>query len=37
MLYPIYPGWVTSGLVTGWNDELSDTDRRFIRELYPRS
>jgi hypothetical protein len=34
MLYPIYTGWASSGLVTGWNDELSDTDRRFIADLY---
>lgn len=36
MLYPVYAGWASSGLVTGWNDDLSDTDRKFIGELYPR-
>src|SRR5206468_4167586 len=37
MLYPLYPGWASSGLVTAWNDDLSDTDKRFIAELYPRA
>jgi hypothetical protein len=37
MVYPIYPGWVMSGLTVPWNNELSDTDKRFITQLYPRS
>ena len=36
MLYPIQPGWASGGLVTGWNDDLSDEDRRFIASLYPK-
>jgi serralysin len=34
MLYPIYPGWASTGLVTGWNDDLSETDKRLIARLY---
>ncbi len=37
MLYPIYPGWASSGRVTGWNNDLSDTDRLFIGTLYPKA
>jgi hypothetical protein len=36
MLYPIYPGWASSGVVTTWNDDLSETDRSFIANLYHR-
>jgi len=35
MMYPIPPGWTTNGFVVGWNTQLSDDDKEFIRRQYP--
>ena len=36
MLYPIPKAWTNDGFSAGMNSELSDTDRRLIREAYPQ-
>jgi serralysin len=35
MLYPIKNSWNFDGLEVGWNNDLSPTDRAFIRQQYP--
>jgi serralysin len=35
MMYPIPPTWTTDGFTVGLNDDLSETDKRFIAEQYP--
>jgi len=35
MMYPIPPGWTTNGFVVGWNTQLSEDDKQFIRRQYP--
>lgn len=37
MLYPIPKELTTNGYEVGWNRALSETDKRFISEMYPRS
>ena len=34
MMYPIPATWTNDGFSAGFNDDLSDTDREFIREAY---
>ena len=34
MMYPIPVSWTTNGFSTGFNSDLSDTDRKFIRKQY---
>jgi serralysin len=36
MLYPIDPRLTVNGYGVGWNTELSETDKAFIAEVYPR-
>lgn len=36
MMYPIPARWTTNGFSVGLNRGLSDEDRRFIRDQYPR-
>jgi hypothetical protein len=36
MMYPIPKAWLIQGKPAGFNTELSDTDRRFIAEAYPK-
>jgi len=36
MMYPIPRAWTTNGFSAGFNSELSETDRQFIRTNYPR-
>ena len=35
MCYPIPPGLTTDGLVVGFNNDLSQSDKSFIAGLYP--
>ncbi|MDC0744060.1 hypothetical protein [Polyangium mundeleinium] len=35
MLYRIKKSWNFDGLEVGWNNDLSPTDRAFIRQQYP--
>ncbi|HEV7333088.1 MAG TPA: peptidase M12 [Flavisolibacter sp.] len=35
MMYPIPAKWTTNGFSVGLNSELSETDKRFIRNEYP--
>lgn len=35
MMYPIPAAWTTDGFSAGLNADLSENDRRFIREAYP--
>jgi hypothetical protein len=35
MMYPIPASWTTDGFSAGFNKELSETDKAFIREAYP--
>ena len=35
MMYPIPAAWTTDGFSVGLNEDLSATDRDFIREAYP--
>jgi hypothetical protein len=35
MCYPIPPGLTTNGVVVGFNNDLSDSDKSFIAFLYP--
>lgn len=35
MMYPIPAHWTKNGFSVGWNTELSQTDREFIRSAYP--
>jgi len=34
-MYPIPAAWTTDGFSVGLNEDLSATDRDFIREAYP--
>jgi hypothetical protein len=36
MLYAFPASWTRNGIATPWNTTLSETDRRFVSELYPR-
>jgi hypothetical protein len=36
MMYPVPAGWTTDGFTVGTNRKLSDGDKRFIRQQYPR-
>jgi hypothetical protein len=36
MLYPIDPALTLDGSATGWNRALSETDKSFVGQLYPR-
>lgn len=36
MMYPIPPEHTEDGFSVGWNDELSNLDKRFMCALYPR-
>jgi serralysin len=36
MMYPIPASWTNDGFSAGLNGELSETDREFIQEVYPR-
>ncbi len=36
MQYPIPPEITTNGFTVGWNTKLSDTDRSFIGQIYPK-
>ena len=37
MMYPIDPTWVTDpAYAVGFNDNLSDVDKTFIAQQYPR-
>ena len=35
MMYPIPASWTNDGFSAGFNEDLSDTDREFIRDAYP--
>lgn len=35
MMYPIPASWTLDGTSSGVNDDLSDTDKKFIRKQYP--
>ncbi len=35
MMYPFPKRWTTDGFSTGFNSELSETDKKFIRRMYP--
>ena len=35
MMYPIPASWTTDGFSAGFNGELSQTDKKFIRDAYP--
>lgn len=35
MQYPIDPGFTTDGVQVGWNRDLSDTDKQYIKTKYP--
>ena|SRR5687767_2417094 len=35
MMYPIPATWTNDGFSAGFNEDLSDTDREFIRDAYP--
>ena len=35
MMYAIPARWTTDGFYTGWNEELSETDKSFIGGVYP--
>ncbi|WP_219414415.1 M12 family metallopeptidase [Pseudonocardia nigra] len=35
MMYPIPASWTTDGFSAGFNTDLSDVDRAFIRDAYP--
>jgi len=37
MMYPIPAGFTTDGRVVGWNTALSNTDKAFIAQMYPKS
>lgn len=36
MLYPIPPHWTDGSFTVGWNTKLSDRDKQFIRDQYPK-
>jgi serralysin len=36
MMYPIPAGFTTNGLEVGWNMQLSDSDKSFIAQMYPK-
>jgi serralysin len=36
MMYPIPAGFTTNGLEVGWNMQLSDMDKSFIAQMYPK-
>ena len=36
MMYPIPLAWTNDGTSAGLNSELSETDKQFVREVYPR-
>ena len=36
MMYPIPPEWTLNGFTTGWNRDLSATDKRYIKTVYPK-
>lgn len=35
MIYPIPPNWTQDGFTVGWNNEISQKDKNFIRSVYP--
>jgi hypothetical protein len=35
MMYPFPPSWTLDGFSAGFNNELSDQDKEFIRAQYP--
>jgi len=35
MMYPIPAKWTTNGFTVGLNNNLSETDKAFIRQQYP--
>ena len=36
MMYPIPPGFTTNNLVVDFNRVLSETDKQFIAQMYPK-
>jgi hypothetical protein len=37
MHYPVFARWTTDGFSVDWNNYLSDADKAFIGQLYPKS